>query len=67
MNLFEGTISGSNGDMSVTLGSHTLGLPPELIAERPALRGKVGAPLVVGPHSLPEVQDRRQPLHSGSR
>ncbi|MGA1345477.1 MAG: ABC transporter ATP-binding protein [Ilumatobacteraceae bacterium] len=48
MNLYDGVVSIDGDRGSVTLGSHTLGLGPEVLAARPALRAHHGRNVVVG-------------------
>ena len=50
MNLYEATIveSFDGGGHAVEFGAHTLALDDSLMSERPALRGHVGTPVVVG-------------------
>jgi len=48
MNLYDGVVSIDGDRGSVRLGSHTLGLGPEVLASRPALRGYDGRNVVVG-------------------
>lgn len=48
MNLFDGQLSMSGDTATVTLGSQTLTLAPEVLAARPALRGYDGRNVVVG-------------------
>jgi multiple sugar transport system ATP-binding protein len=47
MNLVEATVVGGD-DMSVDFGGHSLAVPPELVAARPALRGFAGRTVILG-------------------
>jgi multiple sugar transport system ATP-binding protein len=48
MNLLEGTLEGTDGEMTVRLGNQQLALGHETLANRPALRRYHGRTLVVG-------------------
>jgi multiple sugar transport system ATP-binding protein len=48
MNLIEGTIRSSNGAATVTLGSQTLQLGPEVLSEHPRLRDYDGREVALG-------------------
>ncbi|MEJ7648388.1 MAG: sn-glycerol-3-phosphate ABC transporter ATP-binding protein UgpC [Nakamurella sp.] len=48
MNMGLGTLGGTAEAMTLQLGSSTLPLAPELIAEKPALRTRIGSEVVVG-------------------
>jgi multiple sugar transport system ATP-binding protein len=50
MNLYEGTLrlAGESGGATVTLGSQTVGLPPETVASRPGLRDRDGQMVIIG-------------------
>ena len=48
MNLYEATIVESGAGHAIEFGAHTLALDDSLISKRPALRGHVGTPVVVG-------------------
>ncbi len=48
MNMGMGRIGRDGDDYTVTLGSSTLTLAPELIAEKPALKNRVGDEVIVG-------------------
>ncbi len=63
MNLYEGQLSTSNGDMYVTLGSQTIRLHPDTIAKRPGLRDYGDKTVIVG--IRPE--DMEDPIHADHR
>ncbi len=48
MNLYEATIIESGEGHAVEFGAHTLALDDSLMSKRPALRGHIGTPVVVG-------------------
>ncbi len=48
MNMVEATVSRSNGSAVVEFGGFRLGLPEEVFAERPALKGFEGRQVIVG-------------------
>jgi multiple sugar transport system ATP-binding protein len=48
MNLYEGTLTASDGGATLKLGSQTLALPASVIDKRPALRDHLGQKLTVG-------------------
>jgi multiple sugar transport system ATP-binding protein len=48
MNMVEATLERSNGGLAAQLGSHRLTLGEEALASRPALRGYVDRPLIIG-------------------
>ncbi|MEM7095408.1 MAG: sn-glycerol-3-phosphate ABC transporter ATP-binding protein UgpC [Actinomycetota bacterium] len=48
MNLYEGTITGSEGDYSVELGDQTIAVSDRVVTGRDSLAGRIGEPLVVG-------------------
>jgi len=48
MNMGLGKLGGNAEAMTLTLGSSTLALAPELIAQKPALKDRIGAEVVVG-------------------
>ncbi len=48
MNLYEATIAESTSGYAVEFGAHTLALDESVLSKRPALRGRVGTPVVVG-------------------
>ena len=48
MNLLEAQITEADGAIAVTMGSHTRQLPASLLEKRPALRGYLDKPVVLG-------------------
>jgi multiple sugar transport system ATP-binding protein len=48
MNLLEASISGSNGALAVEVGTFRLGIPDDVVANRPALRRYDGRKIVLG-------------------
>jgi multiple sugar transport system ATP-binding protein len=48
MNLYEATIVESGVGYAVEIGAHTLAMDDSVMSKRPALRGHVGQPVVVG-------------------
>ena len=48
MNLMEGVVSESGGQYKLQLGSHSLDLPSEIVASKPALKDYFGKTVVVG-------------------
>ena len=48
MNLYEGSIGGSEGDFHVQLGEQKIAVPDHVITSRDSLAGRIGEPLVVG-------------------
>ncbi|MEU8132401.1 ABC transporter ATP-binding protein [Streptodolium elevatio] len=81
MNLFSGELdrapdgkgeaagegAGTGGGITVRLGDQTLAVPPELLAERPALRAYVGRSVVVGirPEDLFDAAEDDAPAPDG--
>jgi multiple sugar transport system ATP-binding protein len=60
MNLVEAAIAEADGGLVARFGPHELGFPPELVAERPALRGYAGRRVALG--IRPEdIEDRPGP------
>jgi multiple sugar transport system ATP-binding protein len=60
MNLVEAAIAEANGGLVARFGPHELGFPPEVLAERPALRGYAGRRVALG--IRPEdIEDRPGP------
>jgi multiple sugar transport system ATP-binding protein len=48
MNLVEAELAERNGDLVARFGPHEVGLPPELVASRPALRAHTGQRIALG-------------------
>jgi multiple sugar transport system ATP-binding protein len=48
MNLVEGELAERDGGMVARFGPHELGVPPEVLASRPALRGHAGRRVALG-------------------
>jgi len=48
MNMLDATIEQSNGDLRANLGKQSIMLGAETLTQRPALRGYVGKPVVIG-------------------
>jgi multiple sugar transport system ATP-binding protein len=48
MNLVEAELAERNGDLVARFGPHEVGLPPELVASRPALRARTGQRIALG-------------------
>jgi len=48
MNLMMGTVTSTDGELAVTLGSQSVRLPASLLQTRPALRNYLDQPVVVG-------------------
>ncbi|WTW97559.1 sn-glycerol-3-phosphate ABC transporter ATP-binding protein UgpC [Streptomycetaceae bacterium NBC_01309] len=71
MNLFSGELDrapeGKGDGMTVRLGDQTLAVPPELLAERPALRSFAGRVVVVGirPEDLFDAAEDGAPAPDG--
>jgi multiple sugar transport system ATP-binding protein len=63
MNLVDGTIQSSNGDITVLLGGQRLALDTSVLAQRPLLREYDGRPLIVGirPESIEDAALAREP------
>src|SRR5436190_5718865 len=48
MNLVEGVLGQRDGDVTVSLGGHTLTVDPALVDDRPGLRAYIDRPVIVG-------------------
>jgi len=48
MNLIEGVLAQDGGNVTVSFGGHTLTVDPVVVDERPALRGYLDRPVIVG-------------------
>ncbi len=48
MNMLEATLSGSDGSIVATAGSHSIALDAETVAAHPALRGYLGETVILG-------------------
>jgi multiple sugar transport system ATP-binding protein len=48
MNLLEATLVGTDGALAVEVGGFRLAVPPDVLTERPALRGYAGKKVVLG-------------------
>ncbi len=59
MNLYQGQLSASDGDLSIEFGSQSLPVPAEIFAANPELAGFDGEPVVVGlrPEAFGEAAD----------